>query len=219
MRKNYSYRPTSFYQHFCRAVIILSVFFLFISGIFIYIFDKNVTPILIDLSDTKAEIAVSDAINSTLNNMLIDEIKYQDLIKVEKNKDGEVVLIQPDTLKISYLQAITANAVQDALDNSMVHELEIPLGQIFGNHVLASFGPSISVTIYPLGNVGVEVRETFVEAGINQTKHQIYLDIETNVRVVVPPITTNVTVNNSFPIAEYIIVGNVPDTVLSFDTP
>ena len=73
-----------------------------------------------------------------------------------------------------------------------------------------SLGPDLKIKIEPIGNVNVEVMEEFESAGINQTRHQIYLLIETTLRVIIPPVMSDVTETTTFPICDYVIVGEVP---------
>ena len=64
----------------------------------------------------------------------------------------------------------------------------------------------------------VEFNNSIVTAGINQTKHQIVLNIDVVVSILLPGFTTATKVSNAVTVAETIIVGSVPDTYTYFST-
>jgi hypothetical protein len=66
------------------------------------------------------------------------------------------------------------------------------------------------------GTATAEFSHQFLEAGVNQTLHQIMLDIEVCVQVLLPGETTELPVRTRICVAETIIVGEVPDTYLEW---
>jgi len=64
----------------------------------------------------------------------------------------------------------------------------------------------------PSGSVVTSVSNVFDSAGINQTRHQIMLNIKSTVSVIIPGYITSVPVETNMCIAESVIVGLVPDT-------
>lgn len=67
----------------------------------------------------------------------------------------------------------------------------------------------------PQGSVTVDFTSEFIESGINQTVHRVILIIKTNVRIIVPLATETEKVITQIPIAETVIVGEVPDSYIS----
>ena len=55
----------------------------------------------------------------------------------------------------------------------------------------------------------------FESAGINQTRHKIYLSLQTSVRLVIPSGARQVLLQSQVLIAESIIVGEVPQSYVS----
>ena len=66
-----------------------------------------------------------------------------------------------------------------------------------------------------MGTVRVNVVDQFEAAGINQTRHKIYLNFDTSVRIVIPSKSGEAVVAAQMPLAESIIVGSVPDTFVN----
>ena len=62
------------------------------------------------------------------------------------------------------------------------------------------------------GTVETDLRTEFVEAGINQTLHRIYLEVRCNVNILTPYDTISETITNQVLLTEGVIIGNIPDT-------
>ena len=76
-------------------------------------------------------------------------------------------------------------------------------------------GPRVGVDILVLTSSRVEFQNSIVTAGINQTKHQITLDVSVDIDVLIPWGTESTQVRSEVLIADTIVVGQVPDTYLS----
>ena len=55
----------------------------------------------------------------------------------------------------------------------------------------------------------------FEDAGINQTRHRIYLEVNTKVKVVIPLTTDTKEVKAEIPICETVIIGDVPNSYIN----
>jgi sporulation protein YunB len=69
----------------------------------------------------------------------------------------------------------------------------------------------------PAGSVNTTYRSDFKSAGINQTRHIIYLDVTINLQVVIPLARNSISTKSSIPIAESIIIGKVPGTYANLE--
>lgn len=194
----------------------LSVLLLFLLSfllLFIYV-ERNLKPTILAIAEAKARQIATEAINQAIHKKVVTDVEYRDLIFVHKDNRGRIVLMQPNTVKINKLASDTTLEVQKTLEGLPVSGFKIPLGQVSGSQLLASYGPGIKVSIYPIGTVRVEVEDEFTEAGINQTRHRLYLRVLANVKIVVPLVSTYVKVTTQVPVAETIIVGEVPSTYM-----
>ena len=100
--------------------------------------------------------------------------------------------------------------VQEQLEALESEQVYIPTGQILGSVLLANVGPRIRVSIVPLGTVRVNLISNFEDAGINQTLHQLFLEIEADIQVVIPLARTITSVSTSVPLIHTVIIGKVP---------
>ena len=116
------------------------------------------------------------------------------------------------------LQSLISDTVLDRLSEMTSSDLSIPLGTLTGSNLLAGRGPHIRVRTQSVGSATARLRNALTAAGINQTKHQVLLDVEVYVTVLLPGFATSVQVNNELCVAETVIVGNVPETYTYFST-
>ena len=68
-----------------------------------------------------------------------------------------------------------------------------------------------------IGNLDTDLRSEFISAGINQTVHKIYLQVECNVIILTPFNTMEEKITNQVLLAEAVIVGTTPNTYYNFD--
>jgi len=195
-------------------ILILALFFYSF-----WIMETNLKPTLLTIAEAKATLTATEAINNVINDYVSRSIDPQTLVNVKVDSRGRVVLIQPNTLEFNKLAADITIKVQDSLKRIVDEKISIPVGQVLGSQILASMGPKITVTIIPIGTVQVKVVDKFEQAGINQTRHMVYLAATTQIRIVVPLVSKSVMVNTQVPIAEYVVVGEVPSTYVQFPFP
>ena len=188
-------------------------------SLFFWQVDAHLKPTLMAIAEARATFIATYAINNVINNEVSLTVDPKTLVNITLDEHGRVVLIQPNTMEFNRLAADTTMKVQDALRAVTEEKIHIPIGQVFGSQMLASLGPKITVTIIPVGTVQVKVIDKFEQAGINQTRHMVYLVATTQVRIVVPLVSESVSVNTQVPIAEYVVVGEVPNTYVQFPFP
>jgi len=146
-------------------------------------------------------------------------LSYRELIHLEKDDRGRITVMQPNTTAINELAASTTLAIQQELERLSAATVGIPLGQVMGSKLFANYGPRIPIRLTPTAIPVVNVRESMEQAGINQTKHTLYVEVAVTMKVVMPLLSTGVELRNSFPIAQTVLLGEVPQTYLQLDIP
>ncbi len=172
-------------------------------------------PALETVTAAQAHRVANEAIQEAVLENISGNMGYSNLMQPGSDSSGQVVFMQADTLNISRLQAQIRLAVEEQLTLLEGRTYYLPLGQILGIKILAAYGPPIPLRFIPVGTVEVGIGDTFEAAGINQTRHRIYLQIEGVVQVVAPLSRKEIRVANTIPVAEAIIVGPVPQTYVS----
>lgn len=216
------YSRTRYFYRFANKYKLLNIYALLITvmvmafGLFRFI-EHQISPSVFAITEAKARILATEAINKAVKEKITKNIQYKDLITIHKNTSGQVTLIQVNTIEINRLETETTLEVIQTLKEITMEGIQIPLGMITGSKILANFGPMIKISLYPVGTVQVDTKEAFEEAGINQTRHRILLEITAEIKVVQPLLTSsNMKIKTDVPIAETIIIGNVPQAILDF---
>ena len=193
--------------------IIIAVISLLLIGLALF-FQRNVTKILISISEATIRsvttVAVNDAIYYTLN----DSVRYDDLIHITYDEAGDVSTITTDSLKINKIARDTAYLSQENLTKMSAEGIQVPIGALTGVEALAGFGKKINIKIIPIANVSCRFVSKFADAGINQTKHSLYLEIVSDISIILPEKTSNLASTIEVLICESVIAGKIPDTYL-----
>lgn len=198
-----------------KPVVYLTFLCMVVFGIF-FLVDITLRNTFFNIAEVRAVQLATESFQKALQQEVTDEnLQYQDFISIEKDSEGHIVLIQANTVKVNKFAANTTLAVQKSLEDLRWQSFSIPIGQILGIPLLAHMGPQLKYNIMPVGTVRVNVVDKFESAGINQTRHTIYLNFDTNVRVVIPSKSGETVVATQVPLAESIIVGSVPSTFVT----
>ena len=107
------------------------------------------------------------------------------------------------------IAAEVALEVQEQLKQISKGKIKVPLSNAFDTQIITL--PSINVQIVPQGSVAVDFATEFESSGINQTRHRIYIIVVTDIKMIVPLVSENLRITTNIPIAETIIVGDVPE--------
>lgn len=158
-----------------------------------------------------------EIINTAILKEYSKQFNYDEVIKVQKDSMGNITMLQADTLKMNKIAADVALESQKELRNLGDVGISIPFGYIFKNNILAPLGPNITIKMQPIGYIETKYFSEFESAGINQTRHRIYVQVIANLRIVVPLKDNEIKVKCETPIAETIIVGKTPNSAINLD--
>jgi sporulation protein YunB len=193
------------------ALLIVFIFFiLFVTWIINY----NIKPPLLAISEVRAKTIAIEVINEAIISELTYKIRYEDLFVIKTDNENRVTMLQANTMFMNRIVSETALSIQEKLKQMGTKRVGIPLGSILGSEIFANLGPRLNIEILPMGTVVVNFATDFEQAGINQTRHKIYLAVDTQVRIVLPLASDVVDVNTRIPIAETIIVGEIPQSYI-----
>ncbi len=172
--------------------------------------DNAVRPSILSLTEARLRAIGVKAMNEAVQETIGNGIVYTDLISIEKDNEGKITLISANTSRMNNLAAQTANCAQDKILNIGEQGIGIPIGTVIGGQLLTGRGPSIKVKVEPVGSVVTEFQTEFEDAGINQTRHKIYIVMTATVRIVVGNTSQSVEIASQVLISDTIIIGDVP---------
>ena len=186
-------------------------------GSFIYV-DNSLRPTITVLAETKALELANRSINKAVGDKVKEKINYSDLVYTKLDSQGKISMIQSNTIMMNQIASDVALEIQNELKQVKTTTSYIPIGTALNSPILARYGPQLKVSIEPIGTVSVDFKTSFESAGINQTRHTIYLEAKTQVKVVIPLTTSTKEVKVKIPICETIIVGEVPESYVNVPT-
>ena len=144
-------------------------------------------------------------------------VDYSQLMRVELDGEGRVTLLVTDTQLLNQLTSAVILDATQRLEALSQQRYTLPLGSLLGGVLLSGAGPPVAFRFTALGAPRAELEDSFHSAGVNQTRHSIYLNLSCDIRVVAPFSRQELTVSSRMLLAEGVIVGYVPDTYLSVE--
>ena len=198
-------------RSFIRLLLILLMF----SGIILLMFRSRYRSIIQELAETQVKNTTSDLTNDAIAKQIAaGDIQYDRIVYFEKDLDGRITAMKTNMTEVNRLKTDILNIINDeilALDTS---DIGIPLGSLFLPELFSGKGPAIPVHILSIRNSDANFVSHFSEAGINQTLHQLTMEVSVDVAVLVLGRTRSFTINSEVVVAETVIIGDVPQTFL-----
>jgi len=159
--------------------------------------------------------STSDLTNDAIAKQMADGIiQYDRIVYFEKDLNGKITALKTNISEVNRLKTDILNIINDeilALDTS---DIGIPLGSLILPEFFSGKGPVIPVHILSIRNSDAVFSSDFHQAGINQTLHQLNMEVSVDVAVLVLAKTESFTVTSEVVVAETVIVGDVPQTFL-----
>lgn len=183
------------------------------------VFIIHMEPILVSMATARVSNTVNRVVVEAVNEAIRDgEIDYSVLVELEKDAAGRITALRSNMAAFNRLQSRIADEILLRLSEVSTTTLSIPVGTLTGSSLLAGRGPAVKVKMQFVGSASAGFRNRFSAAGINQTCHQILLDVQVNVSILLPGFRTSTKVNNEIAVAETVIIGGVPETYTYFST-
>ncbi len=178
---------------------------------------RNVTRVLKATAEANMRSITTVAVNDAIYYTLSDRVRYEELVNVERDNEGNILAITSNAFQINRIARDAAYMSQQNLQTMSEDGILIPLGAFTGVEAWAGFGPKVEMKIIPISNVACRFVSEFEDAGINQTKHSIYLEIVADISIIMPSGTSNFASLTEVLICESVLAGKVPDAYLRAD--
>lgn len=177
--------------------------------------EKSLTQVILDTAYARAYALAVEKMNQAVRQSLQSGAAYEELICVRTDSEGRITMLQANTARMNALAVSVAIEAQRALEEQDSAWVSVPLGAALKAPFFSSLGPRVRVKLSPVGSVSAAFATEFEAAGINQTRHKIWLEMHAAVRLVLPTGAKPVSVQTQILIAESIIVGAVPDSFIN----
>lgn len=173
-----------------------------------------VRPSIASVGEIKAKSMISQTVNEVIKNTFADGMKSTELLDIQKDDGGRVTLVQANSAAMAELSYALAGKIQDQIRLMKEEEVLVPIGTILGSPILSQTGPRVKVKVLPLGTTKIDFKTELEEAGINQTKYKVYLQVVNQAKVLVPFTVNDIKVETVLLVAEAVILGEMPDTYI-----
>ena len=174
--------------------------------------DLGIRPMVKASAASQTQIAVNRMIQRAVLEVLEEDgLRYQSFVSLQQNLNGETTALTTDTVLINRLQGELLEKILQTLQQYREVKLELPLGSLSGAQFLAGRGPLVTLRLRPVGLVKTKIINQFDEAGINQTRHRIQLQVTVDMLSLLPGYRISSQAQSNIILAETIIVGLVPD--------
>lgn len=172
-------------------------------------------PVIRELAQTSVKNSTSDMTNEAIARQIADgTIQYDRIVFFEKDLNGRITALKTNIGEVNHLKTEILSIINErilALDSS---DIGIPLGSLIFPELFSGKGPVIPIRILSIRNSDASFSSHFSQAGINQTLHQLVMEVSIDVSVLVLGEAAGFTVTSQVVIAETVIVGDVPTTFI-----
>ena len=174
---------------------------------------KSFEPVFLEASRATVNVLAVEALNSAAK--IATEKEYSDFFTFETS--GNTKVLKSNSLLINKLTRQISEKAQEELNKINNKNLSIPLGTLTGITMLTGRGPDVSIKIMPIGAASCEFNSAFEDAGVNQTKHSLYLNLTCDIQIITTLTDVEVTAGTKVLICENVVVGDVPETYVNVD--
>ena len=201
-----------------RIILLPAVVIVLVATVGIFIFlEHKIKSVRDELSMLEANTAASSALTAGLEKALEKyRINYDDIVSFEYDSDGNIKSLSTDIFILNTLgNEIGTNT--DILINEMgIYCIRVPLTSLLGIQLLSGIGPQIPFYVTMRGLTSTSFENDFSDEGINQTRHQIYMNVKIKTYIIFSGEVTVVEYESKICIAESVIVGVTPGTFADF---
>ena len=202
-------------RHFLRKLLWRLFILALVALIGFGLFRSKYHRVIQDLARTQVTNTTSDLINDAVAKQIVDgKIAYDRIVYFEKDLNGRITALKTNIGEVNKLKTDTLNVINDEILAMDTSRIGIPIGSLILPEFWSGRGPQIPVEVLTIRNSDATFASDFTHAGINQTLHQLHMNVLVDVAVLVLGSTVSFTVSADVVVAETIIVGDVPDTFL-----
>ncbi len=210
------FRPYRFWYISGRTVVgLIAIVFILI---FIWILNVRFIYLAKDIAQSRAQYLTLHAINETIKECFQNGGGYEQLIVMQKDSNGSIMAVNTDITKLNSLKSIISTGVTERMNDMDTAQIMVPVSNLLGISVFSAVGPKIQMRVVPLPDVQIDFEDQFTSAGINQTKLEIMLKVKVNLSILMPAMRSGATVATTVPVAQTILLGNVPSQYTNIET-
>lgn len=181
--------------------------------------DARLRPTVRSVAMTRAQSFAVRTVGECVEDFICENTELCAGVADVSSYSGTPSAYSVDATAVNLLKSRVVRRIDETLEENRCFKLKIPLGSVSGSELFSGNGPEIPVSVQMTGSARAEITDTFISAGINQTRHRIMLKVECDVYVFLGGSESTVTFEDEYCLAENIIIGEVPQTAINVDIP
>lgn len=197
------------------TALIFAVFVLTL-GVAMTRIDDRLMPIVTAQTSEMARNLMNIAIDTSLAYASIG-LSTEDFFTTTQDSEGMILSLSVNTMLVNLICNAMAVSISNILGPPTVASVNLPIGSLLNIDILSNVGPSLPVTLRYVGGAVVDYETEFRSVGINQVNFQLWVVVETSIRVVNPLEDKEVTVTRKIALVDTVFSGRVPQMYLNVD--
>ncbi|MBP3939156.1 MAG: sporulation protein YunB [Clostridia bacterium] len=201
-----------------RKIILPTVAVILLAAVGLFVFlELRIDGVRDEFSSLEAKSIASSALSEGLEKTLVDrKLNYDDVVSFTYDSEGNIKSLSINTVILNTIGNEIGSKTDEYINSVEAYKVSLPVTSLFGSQLFAGMGPDISFYVTMRGITSTKFENHFEDDGVNQTRHQIFLDVTVRMNIVFRGEVTVVEYNSDVCIAESIIVGEIPSTFADF---
>ena len=171
-------------------------------------------PVMRAFAESQAVWTVTKLANRTVAQVLQEYAELcADTILVSYDGEQKVSAVHTNTSAVNAVRTAITDRAISAMEEFSSLSVALPMGTLLGWEWFSGLGPLVSFPISFTATVLSDVSTSLVAEGINQSLYQVLVHLEISMYVVSPAGRSAVGTRMSYPMAETVILGKVPDNL------
>lgn len=196
------------------ALLTLAVALL-VAGAIITLLENKLRPVVAEIAAAQVRNTMTTVVeNAVTAGLAARQVSYADFVTIQRDEGGAITALTTDMARMNLLRTELTAAILDALEEVDVSDVQVPLGSLFDLEPLWAKGPALKARAMTVGTVRAEFDSQLTSAGVNQTLHRIWMEVDAPMTLLLPGGEVEVALDTRLCVAETVIVGQVPDTYL-----
>lgn len=171
-------------------------------------------PIMTAFAESQAVWMATKIANQTVGQVLQEYADIcADAIVVTYDDANIISSVRTNTLTVNTVRTTITDRVIAAMETVSAISVAVPMGTLMGWDWMSGLGPLVTFPVGFTASMMSDVSSTLVSEGINQSMYRVLVHLKISLYVVSPGGRSTVEVEVSYPMAETILMGKVPDNL------
>lgn len=192
-----------------RGLIVLLVL-----SVGLFLLAMYVRPVVMEHAENAALWHAERAVNEAASQVLEQYAHLnENMITVSYTEQQVLSSVITDAAAVNTIRTAVGEAVMDRVEELNALTVDIPVGSLVGPDILSGWGPLLRFPLGVSAYVLSTVSSSLEAVGMNQSAYRVMIKVHVTLCVVTPGSRSNVTLDTALPVAETVLLGEVPDTL------